>query len=397
MKKSKVLFLFFIFFLFNLHCESSLNKFFFELFRFEITGISDYKNIEQFSNINKTPFLLMNFSKWTLEKGPVRIYELFNSKYSGEIEATYKNSIDNNYVEAFNSIVANLNYVFSVKTPEILNVIENTNNDDNVILDNIQKVAENLENNFVEKRILDSENKLALFSFDNEILSIQKRDDKNIVISSDEKKTTRRFFDENNRVIKKEIWDISGSFKNSFLKKEENYFYEELKSYPKSATLFEENTKIELKYNEFGKVVSSEKYDYVPKNKEKEDLDKNNKKNVLDKGQNYVLTNKTVFKYNDSGKITEKTFIEYSYVKQKVFSSSKKDVYEYKIKDGLPDYYFYENDILRMKTIYFESDSYITTLYFDNNFVVESVYKNGNHTKDLFYSNGTIIRQKKYE
>ena len=391
MKKSKVLFLFFIFFLFNLHCESSLNKFFFELFRFEITGISDYKNIEQFSNINKTPF------KWTLEKGPVRIYELFNSKYSGEIEATYKNSIDNNYVEAFNSIVANLNYVFSVKTPEILNVIENTNNDDNVILDNIQKVAENLENNFVEKRILDSENKLALFSFDNEILSIQKRDDKNIVISSDEKKTTRRFFDENNRVIKKEIWDISGSFKNSFLKKEENYFYEELKSYPKSATLFEENTKIELKYNEFGKVVSSEKYDYVPKNKEKEDLDKNNKKNVLDKGQNYVLTNKTVFKYNDSGKITEKTFIEYSYVKQKVFSSSKKDVYEYKIKDGLPDYYFYENDILRMKTIYFESDSYITTLYFDNNFVVESVYKNGNHTKDLFYSNGTIIRQKKYE
>ena len=223
MKKSKVLFLFFIFFLFNLHCESSLNKFFFELFRFEITGISDYKNIEQFSNINKTPFLLMNFSKWTLEKGPVRIYELFNSKYSGEIEATYKNSIDNNYVEAFNSIVANLNYVFSVKTPEILNVIENTNNDDNVILDNIQKVAENLENNFVEKRILDSENKLALFSFDNEILSIQKRDDKNIVISSDEKKTTRRFFDENNRVIKKEIWDISGSFKNSFLKKEENY------------------------------------------------------------------------------------------------------------------------------------------------------------------------------
>ena len=126
-------------------------------------------------------------------------------------------------------------------------------------------------------------------------------------------------------------------------------------------------------------------------------MDKNNKKNVLDKGQNYVLTNKTVFKYNDSGKITEKTFIEYSYVKQKVFSSSKKDVYEYKIKDGLPDYYFYENDILRMKTIYFESDSYITTLYFDNNFVVESVYKNGNHTKDLFYSNGTIIRQKKYE
>ena len=45
----------------------------------------------------------------------------------------------------------------------------------------------------------------------------------------------------------------------------------------------------------------------------------------------------------------------------------KKDVYEYKIKDGLPDYYFFENDVLRMKTIYFESDSYITTFYFDNN------------------------------
>ena len=152
--------------------------------------------------------------------------------------------------------------------------------------------------------------------------------------------------------------------------------------------LLEENFKYKLTYNETGKVVASEKYEYIPDTKAAENEQETKKSNVLDKGDNYILRSKTNWKYNDEGKIIEKLFSEYEYKKvnktKKTLTSTKKDVYEYKIKDVMPDYYYYENDVLRMKTIYSNEDSYVTTFYFDGGFVVDSVYENATHTKDIF-------------
>ena len=56
MKKAKILLLVFnIFLLCNLHGHSPVKNFFFELMRYEVTGLSDYENIEQYAGINKTP------------------------------------------------------------------------------------------------------------------------------------------------------------------------------------------------------------------------------------------------------------------------------------------------------------------------------------------------------
>ena len=402
MKKAKILLLVFnIFLLCNLHGQSPVKNFFFELMRYEVTGLSDYENIEQYAGINKTPFLLMNLPKWTLDNGPVSIFELVDSSFIGELDVSYANPIDKDYLEEFYSVKNNSSYDFDVKTPDLLNADFSNISEDDKILDNVKELVESANSSSIERRIFDSEQNLSLFSFNDEILAIQKRDNKNILVSSDDKKTIRRFFDEKSRVYKKEIWDISGSFKNSYLKNEEHYFYDEEKTVPSTATLLEENFKYKLTYNDTGKVVISEKYEYVPDSKPVENETETKKSNVLDKGDNYILRSKTNWKYNESGKIIEKLFSEYEYKKvnktKKTLTSTKKDVYEYKIKDGMPDYYYYENDVLRMKTIYSSEDSYVTTFYFDGGFVVDSVYENANHTKDIFYSHGKVIRQKVYE
>ena len=402
MKKAKILFLFFNLFIFcNIYSHSLVKNFFFELMRYEVTGVSNDENIEQYAGINKTPFLLMTLPKWTFFNGPVYIFELLDSSFTGEIDVSYENPIDKNYVEEFYAAKINSSYDFSVKTPDLLNSDLSKITEDDKILDDVKNLVESANSSSLERRIFDSEQNLSLFSFNDEILAIQKRDNKNILVSSNDKKTIRRFFDEKNRVYKKEIWDISGSFQNSYLKNEEYYFYDEEKTVPSSATLLEENLKYKLTYNEAGKVVAGEKYEYIPDTKAAENEQKTKKSNVLDKGDNYILRSKTNWKYNDEGKIIEKLFSEYEYKKvnktKKTLTSTKKDVYEYKIKDGMPDYYYYENDVLRMKTIYSNEDSYVTTFYFDGGFVVDSVYDNATHTKDIFYSNGNIIRQKDYE
>lgn len=402
MKKAKILFLFFNVFIFcNIYSHSLVKNFFFELMRNEVTGVSNDENIKQYAGINKTAFLLMTLPKWTFDNGPVYIFELLDSSFTGEIDVSYENPIDKNYIDEFYSAKNNSSYDFSVKTPDLLNSDLSKITEDDKILDDVKNLVESANSSSIERRIFDSEQNLSLFSFNDEILAIQKRDNKNILVSSDDKKTIRRFFDEKSRVYKKEIWDISGSFQNSYLKNEELYFYDEEKTVPSSATLLEENFKYKLTYNEAGKVVASEKYEYIPDTKVTENEQETKKSNVLDKGDNYILRSKTNWKYNDEGKIIEKLFSEYEYKKvnktKKTLTSTKKDVYEYKIKDVMPDYYYYENDVLRMKTIYSNEDSYVTTFYFDGGFVVDSVYENATHAKDIFYSNGNIIRQKVYE
>ena len=350
--------------------------------------ITDYSQLSTFNSQLSTELI-------------VYIFELLDSSFTGEIDVSYENPIDKNYIDEFYSAKNNSSYDFSVKTPDLLNSDLSKITEDDKILDDVKNLVESANSSSIERRIFDSEQNLSLFSFNDEILAIQKRDNKNILVSSDDKKTIRRFFDEKSRVYKKEIWDISGSFQNSYLKNEELYFYDEEKTVPSSATLLEENFKYKLTYNETGKVVASEKYEYIPDTKAAENEQETKKSNVLDKGDNYILRSKTNWKYNDEGKIIEKLFSEYEYKKvnktKKTLTSTKKDVYEYKIKDVMPDYYYYENDVLRMKTIYSNEDSYVTTFYFDDGFVVDSVYENATHTKDIFYSNGNIIRQKVYE
>ena len=52
---------------------------------------------------------------------PFYIFELLDSSFTGEIDVSYENPIDKNYIDEFYSAKNNSSYDFSVKTPDLLN------------------------------------------------------------------------------------------------------------------------------------------------------------------------------------------------------------------------------------------------------------------------------------
>lgn len=236
-----------------------------------------------------------------------------------------------------------------------------------------------------EKEYLDLEKRLSLYSFGDEAISVQEIEGKWVLVKSDGKTSVRKYYDEQMRLCRQEVWDITGGLSSSRIKETTELLYGE-GAKPVSGIVVADKVKHEVSYDDKGRVIKIRNYElYV--------------KNETTAGR-YVLKGITEIAYTETGKVGSRYSEEYEYNKfytKKEKTSSKKEVYEYRIEGCSPDYYYYEDDQLRLTTIYSDVDSYVSTMSFDGGFVVESYYENGKRKKDLFYLNGTVRRTKVYE
>ncbi len=325
---------------------------------------------------------------WTFDQGPVPLGEFLGFEIP-EISFSYQ---DYDSSADDGKWIRDLFFggnIFSVRAPEKYSAIsERLQNSDAAEIDEIagsilRNSAE--ENPVPEKTYLNEDKTLSLYSYDEENLSVQKTGDGSTLVNSDGKKTVRYYYDEKMRLVKKENWDISGGISSSKIIDFQEFEYSD-GSKPFAGTICSDNEKHEILYDQNGRIISSKNYVLFKKDEKK--------------SGKFVLESKTEWKYSESGKILEKYFEEYSYNKNKskvLGTSTKKDVYEYKIQDGPPDCYFYENEKLRVSTVYSSADSYVTTMNFDGGFVVESYYENGRRKKDLLYLDGIIRSVQNYE
>ena len=268
-----------------------------------------------------------------------------------------------------------------------------------------------------EKKIKNAENMLSMHSYGNEVFSIKERENRRIFITAFEKKLTRQYFDSKMRIIKRETWDLNGGINGAHKTKIENYTYRGDSTSAERATIIEEDMRYQQKYDENGRLIEQRNF-MVLKNPEENKQDgttvssttENSTSSVsatsstnsaTEKKQKVVLKNRTTWKYNANGQISEKYFVEYNYKDENstqiTSRTSKKESYIYKIQDGSPDYFYYEDNILRMQTEYSGQNDYKTTSYFDGGFIVESYYENGMHKKDYYYLNGSLVRSRDYE
>lgn len=330
----------------------------------------------------------LSFPVWTFEQGPVPLGEFLGFDVE-EISFSYQ---DYDSSADDGKWIGKLFFggnIFSVRVPEKYSAIsEQLKNSDSAEIDEIaDAILKNSaeENPAAEKTYLNEDKTLSLYSYDDENISVQKTGSGNILVNSDGKKTVRFYYDDEMRLVKKENWDISGGISSSKIIDSQEFEYSESNK-PFASTIFSDNEKHEILYDQKGRIVSSKNYVLFKKDEKK--------------SGKFVLESKTEWKYSESGKTLEKYFEEYSYNKNKskiLGTSTKKDVYEYKIQDGSPDYYFYEDGKLRVSTVYSSVDSYITTMNFDGGFVVESYYEHGRRKKDLLYLNGIIRSVQNYE
>lgn len=377
------------FFVFILICSSLTAKdydfeyrsFFFELWRYEYTGVSDYSGIEKYSGVSKAPAFIMAGTKWTLRRGASRIVDFFMQDYIGvfDVSILYDETSDDG--DLIDSIDFSESDIFTVEEPKELNEIRKE----------IFEKTVAAKNEIRESRFTDTEKKLRFYSFNDEVLSLQKNQEGYTAISSDNKTAVRKFYDNAFRLYKREFWNLSGGAETLGAAKTENYIYAD-GAKPVSAVITEAERRTEISYDENGRIVISKVFAA-----ENESAEKSAEPNAAVEIK-FNLKSMTRFSYGESGRLTERYYESYDYRRGKLTDTeTKREVYEHKTEDGEPDYYFYENGALRMKRIYRSVDAYTAYMYFDGGYSSESVYENGRHVRDLFFLYGKLVRSRNYE
>ncbi len=377
------------FFVFIFICSSLTAKdydfeyrsFFFELWRYEYTGVSDYSGIEKYSGVSKAPAFIMAGTKWTLRRGASRIVDFFMQDYIGvfDVSILYDETSDDG--DLIDSIDFSESDIFTVEEPKELNEIRKE----------IFEKTVAAENKIRESRFTDTEKKLRFYSFNDEVLSLQKTQAGYTAISSDNKTAVRKFYDNAFRLYKREFWNLSGGAETLGAAKTENYIYAD-GAKPVFAVITEPKKRMEISYDESGRIIISKVFAAENESSEKS-ADQNAAVEIK-----FNLKSMTRFSYGESGKLMERYYESYDYRRGKLTDTeTKREVYEHKTEDGEPDYYFYENGVLRMKRIYRSVDAYTAYMYFDGGYSSETVYENGKRVRDLFFLYGKLVRSRNYE
>ncbi len=362
-----------------------MKRFFAFLIFFSFSFFSFSSSISSILKIKEVT-RFFSFTVWTLEQGAITVADFLDlQEDSLSFSYTdYDSSCDDG--KWIDELFLHDN-IFTVKTPqnykEISSLLDSNKEIDEIadaVLENLKKTE-----NDTEKRFLNESENLSYFSFGKEILMFEKTDSGKTISKADEKKAERCYFDTKNRLIKKENWNIKGGTKDAKITDYQEFTYGDGAT-PVFSTTFLENEKNQFSYDEKGRVVSFKSYELYKKDEKK--------------AGKYILSSKTDWKYSENGKISEKASEEYSYNKLKnkiTEKKTKKEVYEYKIKDSSPDYFYYEDGDLKMSTVYSSAVDYVSKMYFDGGFTVESYYENGKHKKDFLYVNGRLRNVKNYE
>ena len=233
-----------------------------------------------------------------------------------------------------------------------------------------------------ERRYRDSEGRLRLFSFGTEYFSADEDGEGGYVfISTEGKHLVRRYFDGVMRLMKKEIWTINTTAADSVKDRTDTYSYDGDSLNPGASVSVMKNSRIETLYGKNGK----------PENVRGYETDNDGMKRI---------SSVTEWKYADDGKISEEKCTVYKYKKGKKKPAEKyerREVYEYTVKNRNPDYYYYEDGVLHMKTVYASDDAYETMLVFDGGYTVTTDYAHGRKVKEVFLKDGEVQRSVSYD
>lgn len=287
-----------------------------------------------------------------------------------------------------------------ISQSEIFSEIQNieSNENENEKSDNL----ESEENGFTEESqkneffLVDKDGKLSFYSIDDEIFLPQNEDNFTVLTSVNKKIITRSFYDEFGRFCKQEDWKNSTN-DDVILLKEIFYEYEENNLSPIKKIIIEDNSKIEIEYDEKENQKEIKKF-YILKNQESENENENEDK-VETKN---ILLSQTNYFYNSENKLESEITKDFSYSEDyNILKSTleKKFLYFYKNQEEIPvDYDYFENGILRIRNLYTNiKGNYTSQVFFDENYSVKTYYENNLKTKDVYILNGLVVRENIYE
>ena len=364
---------------------TELSSFLFEVLRYDVTGISNYEGIENYSGVSPYPAQILLHILWKRYDNRVYLIENAVPSCTGKIDSTFSKEsfstvADYSWVNAVIENSAEEKAGEKIEKLEMLPPVELSQAAEEQAAQEDSAGDNSRQNESPsERRYRDAEGRLRLFSYGEESLSISGSSEKRVLVSSRGAKMTRKVYDDMMRLVKKESWTVGQTSADAVKIRTDFFYYNDAETKPFSAVTETKDTRTEYLYNERGSVYSRTEY------------------SIGDDGSRRLET-RTSWKYNGNNKIAEEEFTKFKYNgSRQTGMSVRKELYDYKIPDSPPDYYYYEDNQLRMQTVYADNDEYTTTLYFDNNFTVTTVYKRGRRAEETFMKGNKIERSRSYE
>ena len=242
--------------------------------------------------------------------------------------------------------------------------------------------ADDMESDAISRLFRDAEGKLKAFAFDAERFTLSDANGESVTVNASGKTAVRKTYDDRMRLVKRDVWKIASTAKESARESTETFCYTTDGSYPVSSLTEEEGRRAETFYDDKGRVISLAEF-------------------FVDKDGKKIPDTKMTRRYADGNKILEEEKSRWEYADEKksqlVAVRVQKKTYDYAAGGENPDYRFYEDGTLRIKTIYAQNDAYVTTLYFDDGYTVISEYAGGKKTKETIKNGDRILRTKTYD
>lgn len=240
----------------------------------------------------------------------------------------------------------------------------------------------------VERVYENQDSHLRRFTYGKEQFAVSDVNGTRMLISTADKQLVRRTFDERLRLVKKEKWTLGADSRSSVLDSTTLYSYQD--DYPTPQNSVEEQpvkkVHAETSFDEKGRRLSYSLFHYPEKS---------------DTPAQIIPDSKIVWTYDEQGRVLTEEKILYKYsVRTNGKTDTKQGVtkteYAYTGKGPLPDSSFYENDKLRMKTVYEDQSSYTESMYFDGGIIVETSYKHGIKKSEIIMQNGKQQRRRDF-
>lgn len=364
----------------------SANDLIFESVKFALTGKSGYKGIDQFAVLSRqtAKFLLLPF------------FDIAQKKiiYFGEI------FFPENKDFFYQNIFLTEQEWQEIKKNIMLSFVE---------IDESQTLLESLENNTFEteeipKEIIQeilyrkNDGSLRKFSYGEEQFSLSNNNQNIIFTNVRNNFVIRKFFDENLILLKTQVYNNPKLQKDFTLLKQTDYFYDEkfLKVQKQTEENFQSNTRTEKFFDDSTLLTMQIKSHY----EKQEEIEEQNTEKSEEK--KLVTDEIQKFNYNSENKITEKhleTFFTKKDLngKEEIIKNSQQEKFIYHEYSKNPDILYFENGVLRRKTVYKDDSNYSVTVYFDTNHSVVTDYKDDLKILEVFYFNDSELRRNSFE
>ena len=246
---------------------------------------------------------------------------------------------------------------------------------------------------------------LRRFSYDGEQFTAWQEGDFTVLVNYYGDRLIRKYYDSLFRLSKTERFKTAATAKKINLENETEYEYLNDSYTPEKSVenLLSVKKRRENHFDENGRVISVLESHYEErekKSKSKKKDEKNEKEEVL------LNDRKTSRKYDGEGRVTEEEILTWSYKKllsgrYSTSERSVKNVYDYSAvteSNNLPpDLKFYEDGELHLERKYKTSDTYSEKLYFDSDFSVEVIYEGGIKKTEIIYLGGIEKRRRNFE